>query len=294
MALPMQQCFAEGVADLLSPNAKVTSKVVILRHPTCINLLENLPEHLSANHFVVVINHPARSRKGGVEYDLESVISLVERRYGQTPTLAPISELVREACHFDGDIATPWYNIFIDHGEAATLRSNNTERLVIGRHTRDAKDKWPDNGGLIRAIYPADPSFEIRVLGGAKTARKLLGSLPANWTVFEFDELPVQAYLNSIDVYVYFHRSGWTEAFGRSIAEAVSRGIPTILPHHFEPLFGDACLYCEPSDVQPLLHKLRINPALRHEVGLRGRQRLLERFGPSVHLRRLRQHGCEA
>jgi glycosyltransferase involved in cell wall biosynthesis len=162
---------------------------------------------------------------------------------------------------------------------------------VIGRHSRDQKDKWPGSAAVIRSAYPLDKDISIKILGGANVPRKLLGELPPNWTVYNFNELATGDFLKMLDVYVYFHHREWVEAFSRAVSEAIIAGIPTILPQSFKALYEDACLYCAPQEVSEIVCELRLDKRLCEEVGIRGREKMVERFGPEVHLNRLRNYG---
>ena len=70
-------------------------------------------------------------------------------------------------------------------------------------------------------------------MGGAKSAQALLAKpeLPANWLVYDYDEVSVRSFLFQIDFYVYFPHPRMIEAFGRAILEALASGCVVILPH---------------------------------------------------------------
>jgi hypothetical protein len=94
-------------------------------------------------------------------------------------------------------------------------------------------------------VYPDDPRYEIRVLGGDRVPTAKLGALPKNWTVQAFDSVPTQKFLGGLDVYVYYTDSRLVEAFGRGLLEALAVGLPIIGPPVLERTFGDGMLYAE-------------------------------------------------
>ena len=122
--------------------------------------------------------------------------------------------------------------------------------------------------------------------GGARIPEEILGYKPKNWTVFDFGSLDIVAFLSSIDVFVYFHHPNWIEAFGRVIAEAMASGLPTILPHHFEPLFGEGAIYASPRRVHSVVQELS-DIAAYQKASRRARTFVQENFGPAVHIRRM-------
>ncbi len=58
------------------------------------------------------------------------------------------------------------------------------------------------------------------------TLESRYGPLPRNWECLPFGAEPVQAFLASLDVYVYVHASTWTEAFGRGRWRRWRRAFP--------------------------------------------------------------------
>ena len=87
---------------------------------------------------------------------------------------------------------------------------------VIGRHSRDHWTKWPADRNDLLAAYPESPDVDVRIMGGAETARKLLGSskIPLNWVAYDYDEVGVPGFLYQLDFYVYFPHPHQIEAFG--------------------------------------------------------------------------------
>jgi hypothetical protein len=290
----IQRCLDLGYADLLDSKTRVYAPVTIVRHPTVAMSKRYLPRALRTDHVVLVINHPPRSNRK-VDYELATVIKNISSAFGKLPQARPIGPAVAKACLVeskDVKLGEHWYNVF--EAPPAVNRSRSpSDPIIIGRHSRDGIEKWPADGDVIRKIYPDASGVRVKILGGAEAPKKILEQLPSNWQVYGFNEISVPEFLNSIDVYVYFHHPSWIEAFGRAVCEAIVAGIPTILPPSFEPLYGDACLYCEPSDVLELVRRLQHSPEWAAEVGRNGRRIMIERFGPLEHLSRLRQLGLE-
>jgi glycosyltransferase involved in cell wall biosynthesis len=126
----------------------------------------------------------------------------------------------------------------------------------------------------------------VLILGGAEVPLSILGFTPANWAVYPFGSLDVVDFLRSIDVFVYFHHPNWVEAFGRVIAEAMASGLPTILPHHFKPLFQTGAIYAEPHQVSDIVRELS-HPETYARASERARLFVRQNFSHQVHVQRV-------
>ena len=161
------------------------------------------------------------------------------------------------------------------------------DRPVIGRHSRPHWKKWPPTPEEIRAAYPTDPRFEVKILGGGEVATNLLGGTPENWTLYDFNSIDPRRFLSELDFAVYFHHPELVEAFGRTIAEALASGVPTIVEPSFKELFEDACVYAYPDQVQELVRRLYNDPIAYKEQSEQGHELVRQRFGHEVHRRRI-------
>ena len=160
-------------------------------------------------------------------------------------------------------------------------------RLVIGRHSRPDPRKWPASADEIRAAYPVDGSVRVRILGGADAAVELLGEVPEQWEVLPFGSVTAQEFLGGLDAFVYFHHPDLTEAFGRTILEAIAAGVPAVVPDHFEPLFGEACLYATPDTAIDTVRTLVADPDARRQHVHLACDIAHQRFGHAAHVARL-------
>lgn len=282
-------CLNNGRAHLLENSAKVYAPLTIIRHPTVASTRDFLPGNLKTDRVIVVVNHPALRGNGVVDYELVDVIANVKATLGHVPELRANSPLVesysRGPRSQDVELGDLWPNVF--RIPASTTRRHPSRPFVIGRHSRDSSEKWPDTAETIRQAYPDAEGINVKILGGAKVPARILGSMPPNWNVLEFDPFGPEAFLQSIDVYVYFHHPDWVEAFGRAPCEAMLAGVPAILPRSFEPLFKSAALYCEPHEVLSLVSKLQDDPEFYARRAEAGRAELISRFGADRHIERL-------
>jgi hypothetical protein len=160
-------------------------------------------------------------------------------------------------------------------------------RPIIGRHSRPDSKKWPADADEIRQAYPINGEVRVRVLGGAEAVVETLGAVPAAWEVLPYGSLPAAEFLAGLDAYVYFHHRDLTEAFGRSILEALAARVPVVVAPHFEPLFGEACLYASPSTASDTVRALLADPDELQRHLDRADEIVATRFSHAVHQTRL-------
>jgi len=199
------------------------------------------------------------------QYDLERIVTNCRAEFETDVLLAPVSSVVRNSLprllpENTAVIDRDWVNLInLDDWPAREAR-HPSRPVVIGRHSRAHRQKWPDLRETVMSAYPTDARFRIRILGGDSFLEEMYGPLPANWEVIPFKIGGVAEFLRELDFYVYFHSDAWSEAFGRNILEALSVGLIVILPEHFRPLFGTAAIYAEPADVKKIIEGFLGNP----------------------------------
>ena len=287
----------EGVR-LISSGEKIECDVLVVRFPKILErMIDGLPD-VRARHVALIANQtPMRSYGSAPEhyYDVRTCHENLLREFGREPTWFPIGPLIRQALlehHADEMRAIPlsdldWVNII----DAAAWR-RSAPRAVdgiirVGRHSRDAELKWPEDPQVIRAVYPDAPGFEVHVLGGADVPAGRLGGLPSNWIVHPFNSIDVRRFLEGLDVFVYFHDSRYVEAFGRVLLEALAVGVPVVTSPGFEPLLGEAGIYARPSEVLSIISSLMEDRTKYEQQVQRGWNLVDERFSYDAHIRRL-------
>ncbi|WP_460772218.1 glycosyltransferase family protein [Nocardiopsis nanhaiensis] len=287
----------------VAPDERVTCDLLVARFPLIGQQpLDVLPSVEAARRIVVVNQTPDRRYgAGSPRYEAWDVARCAE---GFTNLLGehswyPISPRVREAMvrhHAEEMAGIPlaaddWTNIIdLDSWRRAGPRAPDG-RVLVGRHSRDDRDKWPEDPATLAMVHPLLPGWETHVLGGTSHAERAMGLLPDHWTAHPFDSMDVRDFLHGLDVYVYFTGEGYLEPFGRAPLEAIAVGLPTLLPHSFAPVFGDAAVYTVPEGVPGEVEALMTDGKRYAQQVKRGHEVLHEWFSHQTHLRRLARLG---
>jgi UDP:flavonoid glycosyltransferase YjiC (YdhE family)/glycosyltransferase involved in cell wall biosynthesis len=285
-------CIQAGYAKLLSPEQSFETEILILRQP---RVFEELPAQRprgKTRKVVMVVNQVPRDQADSKPYyDLAVVAQNVHATFGEDVIWAPIGPLVRERLVSEG---VPlqfsdyyWYNVIDIHEWRADRSRFVSTRPVIGRHSRPDKKKWPADADELLQLYPDNKDVLVRIMGGAEVPIRVLGHLPQEWEVFDFNQISPKRFVGMLDFYVYFTHPEMVEAFGRSILEAMASGAVAILPHTFENLFTDSAVYCTPSDVAGTVRHFYQDREAYVKQSNRALKFVAENFSYESHIRRV-------
>ncbi|MFC4335323.1 glycosyltransferase [Salininema proteolyticum] len=292
----------------LGPDDSVKADILLMRFPPfATTLRDDLPRIDAENRALVVNQTPMTyySSVGGrkKQWDVQNVVENLDAWAGPQ-TWFPVGPQVAEALaehhadEFDlGRVsADHWYPSF--DIAAVERRSGyrdafDPDDVVIGRHSRDHSSKWPELAKHIHECYPSGEGHTVRVLGGGSTPERILGRIPVSWQVLPFTSDPVESFLAGLDVYVYFLHSQYVEAFGRAPVEAMNSGVPVILPPKFRTLFGEAALYCSPSEVRSTVDALSSDEGLYRRQQDAGYRLVDDLFSHDVQWKRFEKLGLK-
>ncbi|MGH3703858.1 MAG: glycosyltransferase [Agromyces sp.] len=291
MCAPVRDLIADGIVEPVFFDDAATIDLLVIRYPPVLEFLSSRPHSLTVSTVIIVANQvPIESDGTDRRYTVADCDAHARALFGTDPYWLPQGPLVRATIEAEcaPDRLLPFDNPgIIDVDSWATPRTRlRSDRPVIGRLSRDAPMKWPSDPDKLLEAYPATPDFDVRVMGGRRSVTSVLGEVPQEWLVFDVNEVPARNFLNQIDFFVYFHHPVLQEAFGRAILEALAAGCVAVLPPHFKPVFEDAALYCDSSEVQSLVHEYHSNPELYFEQSLRGQNAARDQYGYE-HFRKL-------
>lgn len=280
-----------GVSILsLKDNAQV--RLLIVRHPSVVQFLDQARCAMQIEELYLVINTaPVLNGGGGSGYSLVECRETLTRLTGVSPLLVPESGVTRRLClQFvpSTSLASFDWPGFVEVQDFTASGSDFTGKPVVGRHSRDNIEKWPDTRKAFELAYDRPDTFTTRILGGAKSIARMVPS--ATWSrveVLEFGAQEPAEYLRGIDFWVYAHSAKLTESFGMAAIEAMASGLVVILPPYMERTFGDAAIYAEPAAIEGLVDRYWSDPELYRQQASIARERAESLFSSAAYVSRL-------
>ncbi|MQM28570.1 glycosyltransferase [Glycomyces albidus] len=282
MCEPIQRMINDGTVDQVLVTDDVVCDLLVLRYPPILQFRSGERSSVRPERMIVLANQAPAERDGSdIRYDPDGCHANAADMFGVEPLWVPQGPQVREALSglTAGRLADFDMPGILDPADIAPARTGFRSKLpVVGRHSRDDATKWPAAADL-PLVYPGDGRWDVRIMGGVTSVARITGEpVPSEWTCYGFDETDVDSFLYQLDFWIYFPHPMQYEAFGRAVLEALAAGCVTILPPRFEPVFGDAALYCEPPDVIPLVDGLYADPERFLARSALAQQRVRERF----------------
>ena len=246
----------EAGLPLLPEPPVVRADTIVLHNPSALKFDARLGPRLSAARTLVVTHENFLRPGGAAGFDVDHCLDLVAARtVGGARVLAPVSAANRAtvAAWLVGRPASGWTlcrhdwpNIVAHEPAEPTARPRDRR----GRHSRAGFEKFPPLADL-RRQFPAHA--ERCALLGADTLLLDPGELPAHWDLHRFGAMPVDAFLATIDFFVYFTHPLWRESFGRAIAEAIAAGKLVITDPATAATFGPGVIADDGSGVDAIV-----------------------------------------
>lgn len=243
-----------GAAQLLTGDNSVRTQLAVFHNPNAFQSGATSVGDIVADQAILVLNHAAVDREGSPNYDLRRAVEYCTNLAKASAKIAPICPVNRENLLGAGlDLADvlpfDWTHIVSVDEFRVDRGSRDNTIAVIGRHGRPGPEKWPASRQDLMAAYPARHDILVRMLGIGPQLLEVVGDIPANWELYEFNDLNVRRFLKSIDFWVYFHDPSLIEGFGLAVAEAMASGAVVILPKYLEPNFKEGAIYATPDRV---------------------------------------------
>ncbi|HEX2143696.1 MAG TPA: glycosyltransferase [Glycomyces sp.] len=280
MCRPIQRMINDGEVEQVLVTDDVVCDLLVLRYPPILQYRFGEHSSVRPKRMIVLANQAPAERDGSdIRYSPEACHANATDMFGAPPLWVPQGPQVREALGDFAHVADFDMPGILDAGALGPTRTGFRSVLpVVGRHSRDDWTKWPAKRDL-PLIYPGDGRWDVRVMGGTKSVAQITGAAPPSaWTCYGFNETDVDSFLFQLDFWIYFPHPNQYEAFGRAVLEALASGCVTILPPRFEPTFGDAALYCEPSEVADMVEAHYADPDRFLARSALAQQRVRERY----------------
>ena len=297
LARPMhpmiRACVTRDEAAVIPAGEKIVeARLGIFHNPMAFTKPPKDLPRLLLGRAILVAHQTHTDRNGLPYYDAAQIQAACQRLAGCMVEWAPISPVVRrnmaETAPGIPLLGADWHNTVFPE-EWASDRTRPLKPIpVLGRHGRADKDKWPATRREILTVYSGDPGVEVRLLGTGDYLKKAMGDYPANWTAFRFGQVEPQAFLRTIDFFLYYHHPDLVEAFGRTVIEACASGAVAILPHHFESTFGEMAIYRDAAEAVETARELHGNWRGYLAQSKRASRLVSERHGPARHVTYIR------
>lgn len=276
----------------------IYAKSVIIRHPGTIasSAFKKINRKISTENAYFVINNSMYRTTGELVYEPASLSEVIKSFHAKEKFICPISFLMRNEVKNLSVISSgeaklslnDWNPTFnLSEYDLPPKKVMKTP-FSIGRHGRDGQEKWIENINELSKAYPVNhPDFNIKILGGARHAIDLIGECPDNWDIKPFGLISPKEYLQELDVFVYFPNTNLSEAFGRTIVEAMFASIPCVLPVRFKEVFGDLAFYSSPENVCDVIYRLSQDDEQRIQYLTEVKNIALSKFSSSIIPKRL-------
>jgi len=283
----VQQLINEGAISLVIPDEAAVIALLVVRDPT---ILQFPPCHrFGLNVGEVLVDTelpPAMSDDGPALYMPNEAHTEAAQLFDAPVSWVARDPATREALAMYGD------DISLHHGVVpSTIDTarwvNPRKRLersvpTIGRHSHDWAALWPADSYTAEQIWPSD-DVDVRILGNADSKLEKYGESEHShqWVVFNEGTIQPEAFMQSLDFFVYYPDRNWPNAYSREALEAAASGAVVILPERFRAVHGDAAIYTTPDQVQAWIQRLVKNKNLYNEYVESARSCLKRKFDGS-------------
>ncbi|WP_345616706.1 glycosyltransferase [Serinicoccus chungangensis] len=304
LAAPFTKMVRSGEVAWVLPDDDVDIDVLLVRYPPILQYPPVLARAARVRHLLVVANQgPLEPDGSDQRYVVTDVTERAGALFGAPVTWVPQSPTIRRVLREqDPEVSlTSWDNPGLIDADAWAVRPTDrppgaSGTVVVGRHSRDDRIKFPPTWEELRRGYAFGPGHEVRVLGGEQTVASLRaaaedpGEEPDGWTVLPATTEDVRPFLAGLDFYVYLDNPDAHEAFGRTLLEAAASGVLVIAHPKHRPTFGDLLDYAAPGEAQALVARYTADPDAYRERVERTAALVRERYGHAGFVDRLRPH----
>ncbi|WP_130011817.1 glycosyltransferase [Serinicoccus sediminis] len=304
LAAPFTELVRSGEVSWVLPDDDVDIDVLLVRYPPILQYPPRLARVVRARQVLVMANQgPLEPDGSDQRYVVTDVTGRTAELFGAPVTWVPQSPTIRRVLREeDPDVAlTPWDNPGLIDADAWAVRPTDrppgaSGTVVVGRHSRDDRIKFPPTWTELRQGYAFGPGHEVRILGGEQTVAALRaatedpGEEPPGWTVLPATAEDVRPFLADLDFYVYLDNPDAHESFGRTLLEAAASGVLVIAHPKHRPTFGDLLDYAVPGEAQALVARYVADPDAYRERVERTTALVRERYGHEGFVERLRPH----
>jgi glycosyltransferase involved in cell wall biosynthesis len=289
LCAPLQQLVNDGRVDQVLPGDENRAELVIVRHAAVLQFPPDDPCRLHARQVLVVADEaPARLADLDRRYTTGSCSRAAARLFGTEPVWCPQDAQVRAALRGEPVELTPYDLPTVVDGERwSAVRDGATADLgVVGTDLAD-DGVWPRDVREALVVYEGLGRWDVRLRlpDWPRTGYHVGG--PRSQLVYEAADLDLRTFVHQLDFYLHFPNPVRPEAFSRPALEAAGLGCVVVTPERHAAVFGDAAVYCGPTEVEATIRRYHADRELYAEQSRRARAVIAKNHHPQLFVDRI-------
>ncbi len=299
---PIMSMLRAGEVDWIHADDQVEIDVLMIRYPSILQYPPHLTRTVDARHVWVMANQaPGEPDGSDQRYVVADVSKRTAELFGRPVHWLPQSPFIRRLLQQQDPNAEllPWDNPGLIDVPACDRPGrgapDGTRPVVVGRYSRDDAIKFPQTYEELLRGYAFADEYHVRMMGAERAVRRLHrkandgdAQIPRNWTLLPYQAMPVDAFLDDLDFFLYLDNASAHEAFGRTLLEAAASGVLTIAHPKHRETFAETIDYAMPGEAQDLIAHYVANPDDYRARVEQSRAQVVRRYGHQGFAQRLR------
>ncbi|GIE93663.1 glycosyltransferase family A protein [Paractinoplanes rishiriensis] len=289
---PVQDLINAGVVTRIGLHERVEAALVLVRQAAVLQFANvSTDSRVRAGRTVLVADRaPVRGDGTDRRYLPEACAATARKLFGADPVWVPQDPGVRAALRTldpalpvaERDLPTA----VAPPGWVEQRTGAAAGPAVVGTDLCDAA-AWPPDLAESLAVCRRLPEADVRVRLPHRPRAEFTLELPRAWLGFEVADLGPRPFLHQVDFYLHFPPRESAEWYSRPALEAAAMGCVVVMPERYAGWYGDAAVYCGPSEVAPLLARYRTDRALFAEQSRRARSVVARAHDPALLVERI-------
>lgn len=168
------------------------------------------------------------------------------------------------------------------------------KQAVIGFHCFGNKYRWPSTREVFQQVYVSD-DYPSLFYGNIAPVRKQLGEdIIGDDQIVDASQTSLVDFLEMIDFWVHHPHVSLSDRPWPPILEALQAGKVVILPPFLEATYGNAAVYADHEEIEPIVAKYSQDVAAYFEQAKRGQNYVEQYYSMDAYLSRLEKLGSES
>ncbi|MEV6601821.1 glycosyltransferase [Actinoplanes sp. NPDC051346] len=290
LAGPIQRLINAGRITQVLPGDVNKAALVVVRHAAALQFASD-DECLLRPRRVLIVADQAPVRGDDLDHRYEPVAcTRTAARLFEAPVeWCPQDPEIRAALRAYPSIELTSYDLPVAIGpgrwtaprDAATrdvpvAGTDLCDQGVWPRDTRDSLYVFDDLRRVdVRLRLPDWPRVDVSLSG------------PRAHLVYEAGDLDLRTFLHQLDFYLHFPHPATVETFSRPAMEAAAQGCVVVTQERHAAVFGDAAVYCAPTEVAGLIKRYAGDRVLFAEQSRRARAVVANAHHPQAYVDRI-------